>query len=78
MRAVRGEGGEKEWLRCVNRRSHPGHRLSLLTHSSPPRLAQTSICFGPGFCHSILYIWLRGDEMSKFYPIHVFKGRHQI
>ena len=45
MRAVRGEGGEKGWLRCGNRRSHPGHRHSLLTLSSPPRLAQTSICF---------------------------------
>ena len=57
MRAVRGEGGEKEWLRCVNRRSHPGHRHSLLTLSSPLCLARTSICFDPACCPS----GLRGD-----------------
>ena len=75
MRAVRGEGGEKEWLRCVNRRSHPGHRHSLLALSSPPRMARTSICFGLPCCPSILYIGLR--EMSKFHPIHKVKGRCQ-
>ena len=80
MRAVRGERGEKEWLRCVNRRSHPGHRHSLLALSSPPRLAQTSICFDHSYCPSILYIGLRGDvkilpntegfgEISKFHLI---------
>ena len=88
MRAVRGEGGEKGWLRCVNRRSHPGHRHSLLTLSSPPRLAQTSICFDPGFCPSTQYIGLRGDvrilpnteclgEISKLHLIYRVKGRCQ-
>ena len=62
MRAVRGgEGGEKGRLRCVNRRSHPGHRHLLLALSSPPRLAQKSICFDPACCLSILYMGFRGD-----------------
>ena len=83
MRAVRGEGGEKGWLRCVNRRSHPGHRHSLLTLSSPLSLAQTSICFDPA-----LSIGLRGGfkissniqhygRISKFHLIYRAKGKYQ-